>query len=144
MGEGAGASELMLQAIRAVAYEWTQRGPATRLTAAFSTQLAAIADALLEGLATDRMHIGPEAARLVFEAPGLPAIRLRSIAALGGPGAGGVSWLRNPSIEFERMTFDVVLIGSLFEGGTLLTEPMREVIQVYAPGATWCGWYRRR
>jgi N-acetylglucosamine kinase-like BadF-type ATPase len=35
MGEGAGGSELVAEAVRRVAHAWTGRGPATRLTQAF-------------------------------------------------------------------------------------------------------------
>ncbi len=38
-------------------------------------------------------------------------------------------------LEFENLTFDIVMTGSMFEGGRLLIEPMRETIYKLAPGA---------
>jgi hypothetical protein len=38
-------------------------------------------------------------------------------------------------LAFENLAFDVVMTGSMFEGGSLLIEPMRETIHRLAPGA---------
>ena len=38
-------------------------------------------------------------------------------------------------LDFEPLEFEVVLVGSLYDGGSLLIEPMRETIQAVAPGA---------
>jgi hypothetical protein len=38
-------------------------------------------------------------------------------------------------LEFENLAFDVVMSGSMFEGGPLLIDPMRETIQKVAPRA---------
>ena len=38
-------------------------------------------------------------------------------------------------LEFENFTFDIVMTGSMFEGGQLLIEPMRETIHLLAPNA---------
>ncbi len=136
MGEGAGASEVMQRAIRAVAYEWTQRSPATRLTPAFMAYTKTTsAAALLEGLATDQVHIGPEAARLVFEVAASGDPVAVDILRWAGRELGELAGCVIRQLEFERMDFDVVMIGSMFEGGALLIEPLREAIAGYAPGA---------
>ena len=69
MGEGAGASELVFKAIHAVAHEWSRRGPATALSAAF-IRLAGVnsLQELLEGLTMEQIQIGASAAPLVFQA----------------------------------------------------------------------------
>jgi len=38
-------------------------------------------------------------------------------------------------LGFEGLEFDVVLVGSMFEGGSLLIEPMQQTIHSLAPGA---------
>jgi N-acetylglucosamine kinase-like BadF-type ATPase len=38
-------------------------------------------------------------------------------------------------LEFENLAFDVVMTGSMFDGGKMLIEPMREMIQKLAPKA---------
>ena len=39
-------------------------------------------------------------------------------------------------LEFENLAFDVVMTGSMFEGGPLLIDPMRETIHKLAPKAS--------
>jgi len=38
-------------------------------------------------------------------------------------------------LEFENLAFDVVMAGSMFEGGKMLIDPMRETIHKLAPKA---------
>jgi N-acetylglucosamine kinase-like BadF-type ATPase len=38
-------------------------------------------------------------------------------------------------LEFENLSFDVVMTGSMFEGGELLIAPMSETIHKFAPKA---------
>jgi hypothetical protein len=38
-------------------------------------------------------------------------------------------------LQFEELAFDVVLSGSMFDGGPLLIDPMWETITELAPGA---------
>ena len=83
LGEAAGGGELVLKAIQAVALEWTRRGPSTRLTQAFVelTHTRDVED-LLEGLSGGHVHLGAEAAPLVFQ-----------VAAQGDPVAGElIAW----------------------------------------------------
>jgi N-acetylglucosamine kinase-like BadF-type ATPase len=136
LGEAAGGGELVLKAIQAVALEWTWRGPPTRLTQAFVelTHTRDVED-LLEGLTLGRVHLGAEAAPLVFQ-----------VAAQGDPVAGElILWagrelgsMANGVIRqlgFEALGFEVVLAGSFFNGSPLLAEAMRESIHALAPGA---------
>jgi hypothetical protein len=38
-------------------------------------------------------------------------------------------------LEFENLAFDVVMTGSMFEGGPMLIDPMRSTIHKLAPKA---------
>jgi hypothetical protein len=38
-------------------------------------------------------------------------------------------------LAFEPLSFDLVLVGSMYEGGSLLLEPLRETVHAVAPGA---------
>ncbi len=38
-------------------------------------------------------------------------------------------------LGFQARTFDVILVGSLYDGGALLVDPLRQVVQAEAPGA---------
>ncbi len=135
-GEHGGSGELVQEAIAAVAKAWTRRGPPTALTAAFCRLVGASSDAdLLEGLSQGWYDIGASAAPLVFQtaaagdAVALDVVRWAAVelASL----ANGV--IRQ--LDLENETFDVVLVGSMYNGGPLLLDPMAAAVQAVAPGA---------
>jgi N-acetylglucosamine kinase-like BadF-type ATPase len=136
LGEAAGASELVGKAVVAVAHEWSQRGPATRLSAAFMalTRSSSLGE-MLEGLVTGTKRLDSSAAPRVFQ-----------VAAAGDPVAAGIiHWAGCElgelakcvirQLEFESLEFDVVLVGGMFAGGPPLIEPMRQTVHALAPGA---------
>jgi N-acetylglucosamine kinase-like BadF-type ATPase len=113
MGEGAGAAELMAEAVKAVARAWTRRGPATGLADAFVS---------------------------------CSAPRIFETAAGGDPVAKGlIDWAGTElgemvnavvrQLEFQALAFDVVMIGSMFDAGPALTDPMRRKVRTEAPRA---------
>jgi N-acetylglucosamine kinase-like BadF-type ATPase len=135
-GEHGGSGELVQQAITAVAKAWTRRGPSTGLTGAFCRLVGASSDAdLLEGLSQGWYDIGAAAAPLVFQTAeagdpvALTVVRWAAVelASL----ANGV--IRQ--LKLEDQTFDVVLVGSMYNGGPLLLEPMQAAVQAVAPRA---------
>lgn len=135
-GEYGGSGELVMRAVHAVAAAWTLRGPNTLLTQRFVEAVGArdAAD-LLEGLSQDEYSIGANAAPLVFEAAtqGDPvAIEVIRWTAeeLGSLGVGVIRQL-----GLTDSAFDVVLVGGLFNGGPLFTEPLRATLHAVAPGA---------
>lgn len=136
MGEGSGAGELVAKAVIAVAHEWTRRGPATHITPAFleRTGSASLVE-LLEGLATGRKFLGPEAALLVFQAAYGGDEVARGLVEWAGCELGELVNCVVRQLEFEALEFEVVMIGSMFEGGALLVDPMRRTIHAWAPGA---------
>jgi N-acetylglucosamine kinase-like BadF-type ATPase len=135
-GEAAGASELVSRAVVALAHHWTRRGPATQLTPAFLAHTGAgNLEELLDGLVNGRLELDATAAPLVFQ-----------VAAAGDPVAGEiVHWAGCElgelacavirQLAFEALAFDVVLIGSMFDSGPPLVEPMRRTIHALAPRA---------
>lgn len=135
-GEHGGSGELVQEAVAAVARAWTRRGPATALAAAFSRLVGASSDAdLLEGLSQGWYDIGAAAAPLVFqtaEAGDAVALEVVRWAALE------LASLTNGVIRqlhLEAQDFDVVLVGSMYNGGPLLLEPMQAAVRALAPGA---------
>jgi N-acetylglucosamine kinase-like BadF-type ATPase len=137
MGEGAGAGELVSEAVRRVSRAWSLRGPATRLTEVFC-KLVGVKNAteLIESLTQERFELSGQVAPLIFktaedgDAVACDVIRWagESLADL----AAGVA----RQLEIEREQFEVVLVGSLFNGGDLLIEPLRAALLKAAPGAT--------
>ncbi|HEX9617129.1 MAG TPA: hypothetical protein VGA03_06905, partial [Anaerolineales bacterium] len=136
MGEAAGASELVSKAIQVVAYDWSRRGPATQLSAAFMelTHSNSLAE-LLEGLVDGTKRLDASAAPVVFriaEAGDPVAVDLIQWA---GRELGELAKCVIRQLGFESLAFDVMLVGSMFNGGPLLVEPMRQTIEAFAPGA---------
>ncbi len=136
MGEGAGASELMFEAVRAIARAWTRRGPATALTQAFMQCTGAQNPAdLLEGLMSGQYALGASAAPLVFQAATAGDAVANGLVLWAGRELGELARAVIRQLEFERLEFDVVLAGSMYDGSPVLIETMRQAIQALAPGA---------
>lgn len=135
-GENGGSAELVQRAKQAVAKAWTRRGPRTALTQAFVDLVGAKSEPdLLEGLSQGYYDIGPEAAPLVFriaeagDAVAAETIRwaAEELASLA------IGVIRQ--LGFEDRSFEVVLVGSMYNGGRLLLDPMAAAIHAVAPGA---------
>lgn len=136
MGEYGGAYSVVEKAIQAVSMSWSKRGPDTALTQSFLEMTNAQSQTeLLEGLVLERYEINAEAARLVFqvaESGDEVAIQIIRWAGrkLGGLANGVIRQLR-----FEELSFEVVMVGRLFDGGQLLIEPFRSTVHAVAPKA---------
>jgi N-acetylglucosamine kinase-like BadF-type ATPase len=140
MGEAAGAGELVEEAIRGIARDWSLRGLPTRLTQAFVALTgAANAEDLLEGITLDRYVVDASAAPLVFRVAAEGDGVARQVIEWAGSELGGLAVGVIRQLGFEALSFDVVLVGSLYDGGPLLTESMRRTIQAVAPGARLVG-----
>lgn len=135
-GENGGSYELVLKAVQEVAKAWTRRGPATALTEKFCRLAgAATAADLLEGLSQEQYAIVADVAPLVFEAAHegdavAHGVILWSAQELGDLAVGVIRQL-----QLENEVFDVVLVGSLYNGGSLFMRPLEETIHAAAPGA---------
>jgi N-acetylglucosamine kinase-like BadF-type ATPase len=136
MGEGVGATELIYRCMQLVGYSWSMRRPKTALADATINFTGAVdLEDLLRGYTTFEYVIGAEAAPIVFrlaeqgDEVALELVRWAGIEL--GEMANGV--IRQ--LEFENIAFDVVLTGSMFKGGSLVIDPMRETILKLAPDA---------
>jgi N-acetylglucosamine kinase-like BadF-type ATPase len=135
-GEYGGADELVMKAVHAVAAGWSRRGPATRLAGAFVAHLGVRdVDALLEGLALNRLYLGAAAAPLVFQVAEAGDPVAQAVITWAGHELGDLAAGVIRQLGFERLSFEVVLTGSLFNGGERLIAPVRATIQAVAPGA---------
>ncbi|MGH2538796.1 MAG: N-acetylglucosamine kinase [Candidatus Promineifilaceae bacterium] len=134
-GEHAGANELVSQAIRAVALAWTQRGPATRLTEAFLEVTGARDPTdLLAGLVRGRYQLPASYARLVFEVAKEDQVAC-DIIVWAGRELGGLANSVIQQLGLQAMPLEVILSGSLYDGGSALTEAMGQTIHALAPQA---------
>jgi N-acetylglucosamine kinase-like BadF-type ATPase len=135
-GEYGGAVEAVLKAVHAVAAAWTRRGPATSLSDAFVALVGArdVAD-LLEGLSQEIYTLGADAARTVVEhAQAGDLVAIDCVRWCGEELASlAIGVIRQ--LELQHESFEVVLVGSFFNSGPLLLEPMQRLILAEAPQA---------
>jgi N-acetylglucosamine kinase-like BadF-type ATPase len=136
MGEGAGGTELLNRGMQLVGYAWTKRGPMTALADALVKFVGAKdLEDLMRGYTTYEYQIGAEAAPLVFRVAEEGDAVARELIRWAGCELGEMANAVIRQLEFENLVFDVVMTGSMFEGGSLLIEPMRETIHKLASGA---------
>ena len=136
MAEAAGASELVGEAIRCVARDWSLRGPSTRLTPAFVELIRAKdAEDLLEGITLEKYWIGAEAAPLVFRIAAEGDWVAQQLIEWAGKELGNLAIGVIRQLGVESLKFDVVLVGSLYDGSPLLTDAMCHTVHAVAPGA---------
>ncbi len=136
MGEAAGGSDLVYRALRMAAYEWTKRGPATALTPMLvqCAGASSLAD-MLEGLMTGKYHLDASAAPAIFEIANAGDPVAVDLVKWAGKELGELANCVIRQLGFEQLAFDVVQIGSLYDGSPLLTQSMKATIQATAPGA---------
>jgi N-acetylglucosamine kinase-like BadF-type ATPase len=136
MGEAAGATELLEQAVRAAAQAWTGRGPATQLSSALLQRAGAgdIVD-LLSGLIEGRFRLPPDAARLVFEAAQTGDVVAQDLIRWAGRELGEMARAVIRQLQFAELEFDLVLVGGLFDGRPPLLDSLRAPVLELAPRA---------
>jgi N-acetylglucosamine kinase-like BadF-type ATPase len=136
LGEYAGSIELAYRAVQLVAYEWTRRGPATLLTPLLLNYLGETEVVeMLHGLTSDRLHIDAAIAPLIFEVAAQGDAVAIDLIRWAGRELGELAKAVIRQLDFAALEFDVVLLGSMFNGGPLLIESLRESIAELAPRA---------
>ncbi len=134
--EYGGAGDIVAAAVRAVAKAWSRRGPETALTETLLRRTGATtAGALLEGLSQGALYVGADAAPLVFQAAEAGDVVAAGIIRWIGCELGEMALGVIRQLDLAGETFEVVLVGSVYNGGERLIAPMRETIQAEAPGA---------
>jgi N-acetylglucosamine kinase-like BadF-type ATPase len=134
--EYGGAGELVRRAVQMVSLAWSMRGPATRLTDAFVEHTGATGETdLLEGLALQRYQLSAAAAPLVFQMASAGDAVAQEIIHWAGCELGGLANGVIRQLSFEELAFDLVLAGSLYNGGPMLIDPLLETVHQVAPGA---------
>jgi N-acetylglucosamine kinase-like BadF-type ATPase len=136
-GEAAGGSDIVLRAMRAVTFEWDKRGPSTALTPAFIDKTGAKnLDDLIEGVYLGRFDFDPSMILLVFEIARNGDPQALEVIRWAGCELGLMAVSVINQLALQEELFEVVLIGSLFDGHPAMAESMREVIHQHAPGAS--------
>ncbi len=140
MDEAAGAYQVVDAAIHRISREWSRRGPATALTPAFMAYVGARdLDDLIEGLCQERYALTAAAAPLVFKVASEGDPIAREVIAWAGRELADLAIGVMRQLDLEQEATEIVLVGSLFNGGPLLTEPLCTAIHAVAPRA----WFTR-
>ena len=135
-GEGAGAMELVAEAIKAVARAWTRQAPPTNLTQALIRRVQArdAAD-LLEGLNLGRFELDASAAPLIFHVAAQGDAVAHDLILWAGRQLGNMANGIIRQLHFENQAFEIVLAGSFYNGSKHLLEAMRGQVRLLAPNA---------
>ncbi len=135
-GEAAGGYDLIARAMQAVSFEWTRRGPATALTAAFLEKTGAKdLDDLIEGAYLGRYDFEPSLVMTVFDVAARGDPQALAVLRWAGDQLGQMACGVVRQLDLQAATFDVVLIGSIFDGHPLLAESLAATVHILAPGA---------
>ncbi len=135
-GEAAGGYDIIARAMRAVAYQWTGRGHGTALTEAFLKKTGAVdLDDLIEGVYLHRFEFDSSMVKMVFAVAAQGDHEALEVIRWAGDQLGQMATgvIRQLGLEVED--FDVVQIGSIFDGHPLMSECMAETIHRTAPSA---------
>ncbi|MEA3326697.1 MAG: BadF/BadG/BcrA/BcrD ATPase family protein [Chloroflexota bacterium] len=135
-GEIGGAAELVWRAQIAATYAWTQRGPETKISQVLMEYAEVESDeALIEGLAMEKIHLSPIIARDIFRLAAEGDEVADSIVNFSARELGLNVNAVIKQLDLQELTFDVVLIGSTFKAGEIYIQPLRETIHGFAPKA---------
>jgi N-acetylglucosamine kinase-like BadF-type ATPase len=136
MAEGAGAGDLVAMAVQAVSLAWSRRGKATTISQVMLELVEARdLDDLVEGLCTFRYYVDASFAPRIFELANSGDEVAGDLINRAGEALGSLAVGVIRQLGFQKRTFDVVLVGSLYDGGALLVDPLRQVVQAEAPQA---------
>ena len=135
-GENAGASELIFKTKAILANAWTQAGPPTALADAFCRRYnVSSLEELLQGFLCKDFDLDAADAPLVFEVARAGDPVAIDLIRWAGRELADMACAVIRQMRFEEEQFDLVQIGSMFDGSPLLTEEMKRVILAHAPGA---------
>jgi len=134
--EAAGGYDIVFRAMRAVSFEWTCRGPATDLTRAFIEKTGAPdLDELIEGLYLEQYPFAASYVMMVFEIAAQGDPEALQVMRWAGDQLGQLACGVIRQVGLQNETFEVVQIGSLYNGHPLISEQMGKTIQKLAPRA---------
>lgn len=135
-GEYGGGIEIAMKALHMVNYAWMRRIPPTKLTRAILDAIGAKDEMdLMEGLSHEYYHLFPHFAMDVIHTAreGDPAAC--EIVQWAGEELGWLAVSVARQIEMENDEVEIVQSGSVFEAGSIITDPMQEIVLKHVPKA---------
>ncbi len=135
-GEFGGGGEMVTKAVHAVAYEWTQRGPATALSRIFM-EITGAKDLLelIEGIDLERYQPDASWAPGIFRAAYDGDAAACEVLEWAGRELGESACAVIRQLHIEDEEFEVILAGSIFAGGELYIGPLQDTIHKLASKA---------
>ena len=135
-GEYGGGLEIIMRALQMVNYAWIKRGPQTVLTRILLEATGAKDEMdLMEGISNEQYHLLPFMAAQVFRAAREGDEVAREVIHWAGEELGWLAVAAIRQLGMENEEVEVVQSGSVFDGGALITDPMRDLVVRYAPKA---------
>ena len=135
-GEFGGGIEIVWKGLHMVNYAWIKRIPPTALTAIYLDATGAKDEIdLMEGLSNGQYHLFPFVAVKIFEAAQEGDAAACEVLRWSGEELGWLAVSVARQIGMEHNEVEIVQSGSVFDGGELLTNPMRQVIFEHMPKA---------
>jgi N-acetylglucosamine kinase-like BadF-type ATPase len=135
-GEAAGGYDILARAMREVTYEWDQRGPATALSTVFLEYTGAKdLDELIGGLYVGRYNYDASMLMRIFEVAHQGDPQAIEVMRWAGQELGGMAVGVVNQLGLQADEFDVVLIGSIYDGHPAITESLAATLNAVAPGA---------
>jgi N-acetylglucosamine kinase-like BadF-type ATPase len=135
-GEYGGGAEIAMHALQMVNYAWIKRGPPTALTKVLLEAVGAKDEMnLMEGLSNGKYRLFPDVAVEVFRVAYEGDEAAHAVIHWAGEELGWLAVAAIRQLGLENDEVEVVQSGSIFEGGALITEPMRALVLRHAPKA---------
>ena len=119
-----------------VNYAWIKRIPPTKLTQIYLEATGAKDEMdLMEGLSNNSYHLFPFITIEIFQAAREEDVAALEVLRWAGTELGWLAISVIRQIGMEDDDVEVVQSGSVFEGGALITEPMKVTILEHIPNA---------
>lgn len=135
-GEFGGGFEIAWKGLHMVNYAWIKRIPPTTLTQIYLDATGAKDELdLMEGLSADYYQILSIIAVEIIRAAREGDYAAQHVLRWAGEELGWVAVSVIRQIGMENDPVEVVQSGSVFDGGELITAPMREIVLQHAPQA---------
>lgn len=135
-GEFGGAYEIAARGLQMVNYAWIKRIAPTMLTRIYIETLRAKSEVdLMEGLSNNQYHLSHNLAIKVIEAAHAGDAAALEVMQWAGAELGWLAVSVARQIEMDNETVEVIESGSIFNAGTIITDPMRRIVLKHCPKA---------
>jgi N-acetylglucosamine kinase-like BadF-type ATPase len=135
-GEYGGGIEIVQRALHMVNHAWIRRIAPTALTGVLLNATGAKDEMdLMEGLSNDYYHLFPYTALEVINTARQGDAAACEIVRWASAELGWLAVAVTRQIEMENEEVEIVQSGSIFEAGTIITDPMQEIVLQHVPKA---------